>query len=205
MPERASLSAPTSPVGRRTRTAGHEHDGLRPPVGRQPAEARLPPLQAPTTHDPGSGVGEAVTTRQPGSPGHISDAQGSTVREPHPAAQCAPSTQQPPRWLPAGVSPVAAGPHAMLDAAAERWTLPPLAVEPLSLPSSPIAAGASPVCTGAAAVGVDVTAALTGGNATEERDVSAEFDVAVLIGDLNYRCASRHRYGLPDGVTCAYI
>lgn len=190
-PERASLSAPTSPVGRRTRTAAHAQGGLRPPVAPLPAAARLPQLQASAMHGPCSGVGEAVAQRQPRSRHHIGVAQDDrdTAR---PAAQHAPSTQQPLWWLSAGAPPDAVQPPSMLDvgppdAAAKGRALPPLAVEQASLPSSPIAAGASPVWTGAAA-GLDVTATLLGGAAAEERDVSEEFDVAILIGDLNYRC-----------------
>lgn len=190
-PVRASFSAPTSPVARRARSGG-----VPPPLG-----GAWPPHAATSTLPlcrrdgaraaSGSGVCEAIAAQPPHAhdSAPVCDSLKSSAVEAAPRGP--PEMQQPLWWLPASPPADSAGPPDMLDGrprAGRQWALPPLAVVEPSMPSSPIAAGASPVWA-AAAVGLDAAAFLPGAAAAEERDVSEEFDVALLIGDLNYRCA----------------
>eukprot|EP00892_Ulva_mutabilis_P006122 jgi/Ulvmu1/3882/UM018_0103.1 len=168
-PIRTSYSAPTSPVARRMRAATTARAAQLPPLGPFPASAQSPQRAgAADAAAGGAGVGEAAVAVPPTSPSL------------HDSARM-PAVQQPLWWLPSALEHVATQAPAVVPV-----TLQPLAVEPVSAPTSPIAADASPVWRGAAG-GIDTSSWRPGVPLSEERDISEEFDMALLLGDLNYR------------------
>lgn len=179
-PLRTSYSAPTSPVARRTRAA------QLPPLGPLPAVGRLVRDGKPS-EAVGAGVGEAAACDPPRATSNAADGDRAAPASPHDPAGLH-SMQQPLQWLPGYPHP---GPSSARGRSAGVVTAPlplhPLAVEQASQPNSPIAADASPVWRGMTGDG-GAMSWQPGAPVSEERDISEEFDVALLLGDLNYRC-----------------